>query len=52
MKDVPYFLPLEEAIQLSLEHPLSYTIEHVNLDEAHQRILAEDLSLKSKRSSF
>ena len=51
MKDVPYFLPLEEAIQLSLEHPLSQ-IEHVNLDEAHQRILAEDLSSKVNDPPF
>ena len=52
MKDVPYFLPLEEAIQLSLEHPLPYTIEDVNLDEAHQRILAEDLSSKVNDPPF
>ncbi len=43
MKDVPYFLPLEEAIQLSLEHTLSHGVEHVGLDEAHQRILADNL---------
>ena len=52
MKDVPYFLPLEEAIQLSLEHPLLHAIEQVNLDEAHQRILAEDLSSKVNDPPF
>ena len=43
MREVPYFLPLEEAISLSLEHKLSCLVEHVSLDNAHQRILAEDL---------
>ena len=52
MKDVPYFLPLEKAIQLSLEHPLSQEIEHINLDEAHQRILAEDISSKVNDPPF
>ena len=52
MKDVPYFLSLEEAIQLSLEHPLSHATEQVNLDEAHQRILAEDLSSKVNDPPF
>ena len=52
MKDVPYFLPLEKAIQLSLEYPLSHAIEYVSLDEAHQRILAEDLSSKVNDPPF
>jgi molybdopterin molybdotransferase len=43
MKEIPYYLPLQEAIDLSLEHKLSSLAEHVPLDEAHQRILAEDL---------
>ena len=43
MREVPYFLPLEEAISLSLEHKLSCLVEHVSLDNAHERILAEDL---------
>lgn len=43
MKEIPYYLPLQEAIDLSLEHKLSSLVEHVPLDEAHQRILAEDL---------
>jgi len=43
MSEVPYFLPLEEAINLSLKHKLSCLVEHVSLDNAHQRILAEDL---------
>jgi len=52
MKDVPYFLPLEEAIQLSLQHKLSHAVEHVPLDEAHQRILAEDLPSKVNDPPF
>ena len=52
MKDVPYFLPLEEAIQLSLQHKLSHVVEHVPLDEAHQRILAEDLPSKVNDPPF
>ena len=52
MKDVPYFLPLEKAIQLSLDHPLLQEIEHINLDEAHQRILAEDISSKVNDPPF
>lgn len=43
MKEIPYYLPLQEAIDLSLEHKFSSLAEHVPLDEAHQRILAEDL---------
>ena len=43
MKEIPYYLPLQEAIDLSLQHKLSNLVEHVPLDEAHQRILAEDL---------
>jgi len=43
MKEIPYYLPLQEAIDLSLNHKLSSLAEHVPLDEAHQRILAEDL---------
>lgn len=43
MKEIPYYLPLQEAIDLSLKHKLSGLVEHVPLDQAHQRILAEDL---------
>ena len=52
MKDVPYFLPLDEAIQLSLQHKLSRVVEQVPLDEAHQRILAEDLPSKVNDPPF
>ena len=52
MNDVPYFLPLDEAIQLSLQHKLSRVVEHVPLDEAHQRILAEDLPSKVNDPPF
>ena len=43
MREVPYFLPLEEAINLSMQHKLCCPVEHVSLDNAHERILAEDL---------
>ena len=52
MKEVPYFLPLEEAIQLSLQHTLSYAVEDVDLDEAHQRILAKGLHSKVNDPPF
>ena len=52
MKEVPYFLPLEEAIQLSLQRTLSYAIEDVALDEAHQRILAKGLHSKVNDPPF
>ena len=43
MKQVPYFIPLQEAITLTLKHKLECSTEHVDLDNAHQRILAADL---------
>ncbi len=43
MKKIPYYLPLQEAIDLCLQHKLSSFLEYVPLDEAHQRILAENL---------
>ena len=52
MKEVPYFLSLEDAIQLTLEHPLLSSVEYVNLDEAHQRILTEDLHSKVNDPPF
>ena len=52
MKEVPYFLPLEEAIQLSLQYTLSYAVEDVALDEAHQRILAKGLHSKVNDPPF
>ena len=52
MKEVPYFLPLEEAIQLSLQHTLSYAVEDVALDEAYQRILAKGLHSKVNDPPF
>ena len=43
MKQVPYFISLQEAITLTLKHKLECSTEHVDLDNAHQRILAADL---------
>ena len=43
MKQVPYFISLREAITLTLKHKLECSTEHVDLDNAHQRILATHL---------
>ena len=48
MKEIPYFLSLTEAIELSLRHKISRTIEQVPLNKSHLRILAEDLTSKVK----
>ena len=46
MKEVPYFLSLDQAIHLSSKHKLTPTLEYVPLNDAHQRILFEDLKSK------
>ena len=43
MKGPPYFLPLSQAVDLTLKHTIPCSTEIVDLDDAHQRILAEDL---------
>ena len=52
MKDIPYFLPLEEAIHLTQQHKLKCLVETVNIDDAHHRILAEDLHSKVNDPPF
>ena len=52
MKEIPYFLSLTEAIELSLRHKISRRIEQVPLNEAHLRILAEDLTSKVNDPPF
>lgn len=43
MSETPYFIQLDEARALCRKTPPSLTVEHVSLDEAHQRTLAADL---------
>ena len=52
VKDIPYYLPLSEAISFTLEHKLSCEIENIPLDDAHGRILAEDLRSKVNDPPF
>ena len=52
VKDIPYYLPLDEAISFTLEHKLSCEIENIPLDDAHGRILAEDLRSKVNDPPF
>jgi len=52
MNEVPYFLPLREAIDLTLQHKMSCSVENIGLDDAHQRILATDLHSKVNDPPF
>ena len=50
-EDIPYYLPLTRPFLL-LEHKLSCEIENIPLDDAHGRILAEDLRSKVNDPPF
>lgn len=52
MKEVPYFLPLQKAVSLALNHKIAVSTENVGIDDAHQRILATDLSSKVNDPPF
>ena len=52
MKGTPYFLPLSQAVDLTLKHTISCSTEIVDIDDAHQRILAEDLHSKVNDPPF
>ena len=43
MAETPYFVKVEEALNISFNTKINSDIEIVSLDEAHQRILANDL---------
>jgi len=43
MSETPYFIQLDEARALCRKSPPTLAVEHVNLDNAHQRTLAADL---------
>jgi molybdopterin molybdotransferase len=52
MSETPYYISLEEAINITHKSPLSIESEQVSLDEAHGRILATDLSSKVNDPPF
>ena len=52
VNDIPYYLPLDEAISFTLNHKLSCEVESIRLDDAHGRILAEDLRSKVNDPPF
>ena len=52
MSETPYYISLEEAINITHKSPLSIETEQVSLDEAHGRILATDLSSKVNDPPF
>ena len=52
MSETPYYISLEEAINIAHKFPLNTEIEQVSLDEAHGRILAADLSSKVNDPPF
>ena len=52
MSETPYYISLEEAINIANKSPLNIETEQVSLDEAHGRILATDLSSKVNDPPF
>ena len=46
MADIPYFISLDEALEITREVGVELETEKTCLDEAHNRILAEDLISK------
>ena len=43
MGDTPYFVTLDEALDICKKTTLKNSVDIVHLDNAHNRILAEDL---------
>ena len=52
MSETPYYISLEEAINIANKFPLNIETEQVSLDEAHGRIIATDLSSKVNDPPF
>ena len=48
----PYFIPLEEAIEITLKRRLSPDSEVISIDEAFHRILSESLSARTNDPPF
>ena len=43
MSDFPYFVTVDEALEICKKTTLQTTVERVDLDNGHNRILAVDL---------
>ena len=52
MSETPYFISLEEAINIAQSAPIKAETEFVSLDEAHGRILGSDLPSKVNDPPF
>ncbi|MDB2671448.1 molybdopterin molybdotransferase MoeA [Candidatus Poseidoniales archaeon] len=52
MSETPYYISLQEAINIAHKSPVRIEMEKVPLDEAHGRILATDLSSKVNDPPF
>ncbi len=52
MGEVPYFITLDEAVNIVKQYPLSLMAENISLDDAHCRILATDLASKVDDPAF
>ena len=52
MSETPYFISLEEAINIAQSTPIKVETEFVSLDEAHGRILGSDLPSKVNDPPF
>ena len=52
MSETPYFISLEEAINIAQSAPIKADTEFVSLDEAHGRILGSDLPSKVNDPPF
>ena len=52
MSETPYYISLQEAINIAHKSPIRIEMEKVPLDEAHGRILATDLSSKVNDPPF
>ena len=46
MEGLPYFVQLEEALDICFQRPISVGVETLPIDECHGRILASDLTSK------
>lgn len=52
MSETPYFISLEEAINIAQSTPIKAETEFISLDEAHGRILGSDLPSKVNDPPF
>ena len=52
MSETPYYISLNDAIEIAQTSPINTEIEKVSLDDAHGRILATDMSSKVNDPPF